>query len=247
MEAIFLAAGNGTRMGEFTVSTPKPLISLNGVPIIDYILRNLLYLDVERLIFVIGYQGAQLKHYLTENYSGEIELQFVKNDRIERENGYSLLCARKAVREDHFFVLMADHLVETKIYASVMDKAKGNDIVLGTDQVAQFNDPDEATKVLLEGDRIVAIGKNLNHYSAFDTGVFVMSRNIFPELMDFSRTHHIVKLSDFITHCINRGLQVVSCDVTENFWIDLDTTQDIDYLLQVLAQTEEHISDGEIY
>ena len=41
MNAIILAAGDGTRMGRLTTELPKPLIDVNGISIIERQINNL--------------------------------------------------------------------------------------------------------------------------------------------------------------------------------------------------------------
>ncbi|MHA1129714.1 MAG: hypothetical protein ACTSQQ_02800, partial [Candidatus Helarchaeota archaeon] len=75
----------------------------------------------------------------------------------------------------------------------------------------------------------------------------LMSQKVFPVLAELSQTQYIIKLSDLVTACIKRHMKVVSCDVSGNFWIDLDTPEDIELFLQIYMQNEEKISGGEIY
>jgi len=245
-EVVVLAAGNGSRMGDFTSHLPKSLIPLNGIPIIDYILKKLFYLDIHRIIFVVGYQKDKLINYLKENYSEEVELVFVTNDQVERENGYSLFCARDYIKGDRFLLLMADHVVDTEIYKSVCEMAEQGDIILATDSIANLTDPEEATKVLLKGNRICKIGKNLDTYSAIDTGVFAMSKTIFSVLEKLVTKQYKIGISDLVTQCIKDQMQVLSCDVSGYFWMDLDTKEDIELLLQQLAVDEENTESDEI-
>lgn len=245
LDVVILAAGDGSRMGNIVGDIPKSLIPLNGIPIIDFILRNLLYLNIERIIFVVGHQKDKLITYLEENYSREIEISFIANNQIHRENGYSLFCTKDSIKGDHFLLLMADHVIETEIYALIYDGASMGDIILATDGIAGLNDPEEATKVLLEGEKIVAIGKNLDMYSAFDTGVFSMSKTVFPILEQLCQNQVKVSVSDLVTQCIKRNLRVRSCDVSGYFWMDLDTKQDIELISQQLLQDEENISEDE--
>ena len=41
MKAVILAAGKGTRMGDLTEETPKPMLPVEGRPILEHILTGL--------------------------------------------------------------------------------------------------------------------------------------------------------------------------------------------------------------
>jgi len=247
MEILILAAGNGSRMGDFTVDIPKTLIPINGIPIIDYILKNLLFLDVQRIIFVVGYQKDKLVSYISDNYLEEVQCDFVTNDIISRENGYSLSCAEDFVTQDNFLVIMADHIVDTEIYRQVWEKMDHGDIILATNTLSNLNDPEEATKVLLNGEQIIKIGKKLRRYSTYDIGVFGMSKSIFPILEILCQNQHVVRLSDLVRKCIRKKLKVLSCDVSGNFWMDIDNKEDIILFLQQMLKDESDTGNDEVF
>jgi len=54
-KAIILAAGTGSRLGQFTEHTPKCLAPINGVPILINMLSHLCDVGVEETVIVVGY------------------------------------------------------------------------------------------------------------------------------------------------------------------------------------------------
>src|SRR5262249_12285702 len=65
MDAIILAAGLGTRLRPYTLQTPKPLLAVQGRPILDWTL-GALPKQVKRVLVVIHYLGEQVEAYLRE-------------------------------------------------------------------------------------------------------------------------------------------------------------------------------------
>ena len=41
MKAVILAAGKGTRMGELTANLPKPMVEVEGKPVLEHIVEGL--------------------------------------------------------------------------------------------------------------------------------------------------------------------------------------------------------------
>lgn len=68
MQAIILAAGMGRRLGEFTANNTKCMLEVNGVRLIDRMLRQLSTLNLLRIIIAIGYKWQKLKNYISKNY-----------------------------------------------------------------------------------------------------------------------------------------------------------------------------------
>ena len=62
MDAIILAAGKGTRLRPHTNTVPKPLLPVQGRPILDWIIGAMP--PVERLVVVVNYLAGQIEDYL---------------------------------------------------------------------------------------------------------------------------------------------------------------------------------------
>ncbi|MEK7162766.1 MAG: nucleotidyltransferase family protein [Patescibacteria group bacterium] len=106
MQAIILAAGKGTRMGELTKKTPKPMLKINNKPILEYKL-NALPEEIKEVIFVIGYLGDVIKNHFGDFYNGR-KIRYV----IQRELNGSGAAAHlaKDILKDRFLVMMGDDL-----------------------------------------------------------------------------------------------------------------------------------------
>ena len=62
--AIFIAAGFGSRMVPITFNTPKPLVRVHGVRIIDRLIEACLEAGIEEIVIVRGYLGEQFDQLL---------------------------------------------------------------------------------------------------------------------------------------------------------------------------------------
>lgn len=84
--AIILAAGKGERMRPLTNTTPKPLLKVHGVPIIEHTIQILHEKGITEIYVVVGYLAEQFD-YLTKTYG----VTLVKNDAYETCNNISSL------------------------------------------------------------------------------------------------------------------------------------------------------------
>ena len=85
--AIIMAAGRGTRMRPLTYKTPKPLVKVNGVSMIETIIKALHQNSIFNITIVVGYLAEQFK-YLEDKYSG---IELIKNPYYEEYNNLSSL------------------------------------------------------------------------------------------------------------------------------------------------------------
>jgi MurNAc alpha-1-phosphate uridylyltransferase len=69
-----LAAGLGTRLRPVTDMIPKPLVEINGRPLIDHAIERLVSAGVERVVVNVHYRAAMIAEHLTSRDHPRIEL-----------------------------------------------------------------------------------------------------------------------------------------------------------------------------
>lgn len=67
MKVIILAGGKGTRIPEYTSKIPKPMVKINGVPIIVHIMKHYANYGFNDFIIALGYKGKVIKDYFKKN------------------------------------------------------------------------------------------------------------------------------------------------------------------------------------
>ena len=219
-KAIILAAGKGERLVN-GFDFPKPLKRVAGVPLIVRVLRSLERAGVQEVEIVVGYLGDVLVTSL-RRHRFDLELRFVWNLSYEKPNGTSLLKARSFV-DRPTFLLMSDHLWSPDLIAAVARYPLASDeSVLGVDfDIPRCFDLDDATKVVVEDDRVIDIGKTLPRYDALDTGVFRITPALLDELARVEGESGC-SLSQGVAALASRGRMRIA-DVGDARWIDVDT------------------------
>jgi glucose-1-phosphate thymidylyltransferase len=81
MKVIIPLAGLGKRMRPHTWSKPKPLLNVAGKAILGHVLDKLLTLDVDEVIFIVGWMGDQIREYVSTNYS--FKAQYVVQEELK--------------------------------------------------------------------------------------------------------------------------------------------------------------------
>jgi CTP:phosphocholine cytidylyltransferase-like protein/thiamine kinase-like enzyme len=108
--AIILAAGFGTRLVPFTYDVPKALLKINGIPMIEHQIEQLIERGITEIHVVVGYL-KECFDYLVEKYG----VKLTYNPEYAQKNNFaSLYCVREQLKNS--YVLVADDWMSENIF-----------------------------------------------------------------------------------------------------------------------------------
>ncbi len=147
MKVIIPLAGFGTRLRPHTYSKPKPLVHVAGKPVLGHILDKLTGLDLEEVIFIVGYLGEQIKEYVDTHY--RFVARYVEQKELLGQ-AHAIWLAREHAQGE-VFIIFVDTIFETDLLAA---RAMDADGVL---YVKEVEDPRRFGVAVVENGRIVRL------------------------------------------------------------------------------------------
>lgn len=233
-EAIVLAAGNGDRFRQ-RATRSKLVAPVRGVPLLTRTLVSAYHAGITTVHLVLGYDSERVAELATSTAPDGLRLHFHLNRDWHHENGLSVLSARGCLHDRPFALLMGDHLFEATALQRLLTAARceGDTLLCVDRRPVPPEVAAEATRVRLTGDRITAIGKDVEPYDALDTGLFVCDPALFDALDDACRDGDTT-LSAGVRRLVDRG-RVAAVDVGEARWCDVDTIEDLRLAERVAA------------
>ncbi|HPB17169.1 MAG TPA: NTP transferase domain-containing protein, partial [Clostridia bacterium] len=125
MKAVVLAAGKGKRIGSEKEGTPKAMRIVNGRPMIDYVVKELAFVD--EIILVVGYKKEQVYDHLGNKYSYAVQEE-------QLGTGHAVKCASEffSTYDGPVLVTFGDMPLLTaktykKVFKAYNDSIKKND------------------------------------------------------------------------------------------------------------------------
>jgi len=132
---IILAAGKATRLRPLSNTIPKPLIKINGIPIISRIIHTFKEAGFINFIILVGYKQQAIKTELLKIQ--DIELEFIKQTNLLGMADGLLLCLNqfneKKQKLFNFFITAADVVFSKQKINQMFSlyKNANADIILG--------------------------------------------------------------------------------------------------------------------
>lgn len=248
MQAIILAAGMGKRLGEYTKNNTKCMVPVNGIPLIDRVLRQISQLNLRRVVIVVGFESQKLMDYLGSEYHG-LPIEYVNNPIYNKTNNiYSLALAKDKLLEDDTLLIESDLIFEDGMFNLLLDNPYPN-LAL----VAKYESWMDGTMVRIDEDYNIVnfIPKAAFRYE--DVNSYYKTVNIYKFSKEFSRTKYIPFLDAYTKSMGNNEyyenvLRIISflnshdlkaLPITNEKWYEIDDKQDLDIAEALFSSPEE--------
>jgi dTDP-glucose pyrophosphorylase len=119
MKAVILAAGKGTRMGQLTRELPKPMLCVQGKPILEHILDGLLQAGVRDFFIVTGFRAEVIEDHFGAGQKWNAAIHYGRQ-MTQDGTGKAPEAAREFVGEDDFVLTYGDILVRPQTYGDML-------------------------------------------------------------------------------------------------------------------------------
>ena len=248
MQAIILAAGMGKRLGEFTKENTKCMVEVNGVRLIDRVLKQLSTLNLSRVVIVVGYEGQKLMDYLGDNYHG-MRIEYVNNPIYDKTNNiYSLALAKEQMQEDDTLLIESDLIFDDKMFSLILENPYPN-LAL----VAKYETWMDGTMVCIDDENNIVnfVPKAAFRYEEVDK--YYKTINIYKFSKEFSKTKYVPFLEAYskavgnneyyenvlriITFLNSKELRALP--ITDEKWYEIDDKQDLDIAEALFAEEKD--------
>jgi histidinol-phosphate phosphatase family protein len=197
-QAVILAGGVGTRLRPLTYSRPKPLVSLNGRPFLEYLVEMLRKNGISEIVLLLGYLHEQIVAHFGDGSAFGVQIRYSTGD-VSLETGARLLKARELIQErfllmygDNYWPLDLQKLVRyhnekcttatVTVYSNKDGTSRNNTFVDDDGYVARYDKSRKDSR--LNGVEIGFFVVDKQVFDLMPDSNFSFEREVFPKLIE---------------------------------------------------------------
>jgi UDP-N-acetylglucosamine diphosphorylase / glucose-1-phosphate thymidylyltransferase / UDP-N-acetylgalactosamine diphosphorylase / glucosamine-1-phosphate N-acetyltransferase / galactosamine-1-phosphate N-acetyltransferase len=119
VKAVILAAGKGTRMRELTNELPKPMLKVQGKPILQHIIEGVLGAGIRQFCIVTGYRAEVVEAFFGDGTRWGATISYAR--QVHQDGtGKAPEVAREFAGSDAFLLTYGDILVKPATYQQMV-------------------------------------------------------------------------------------------------------------------------------
>ena len=244
MQAVILAAGMGKRLKGLTKDRTKCMVEVNGVTLINRMLRQIEAHKLSRIVIVVGYKGEKLIDYI-DTLNIETPITYIHNPIYDKTNDiYSLASAKDYLCSDDTLLFESDIIVEDSVIDLLLDD-KRETLAL----VDKYESWMDGTCVKLRDDDSIESFVSRKDFKFNETNEYFKTVNIYKFSRGFSQTHYVPFLDAYSKALGNNEyyeqvLRVITMldepairakRLDGHLWYEIDDIQDLDIASSMFA------------
>ena len=124
MQAVIMAGGKGTRLSSVTKDIPKPMVKLNGKPLLEYQIENLRNCGITEIFMITGHLSHVIMEYFSDGHKWGVNITYYNEEKPLGTAG-ALAFLRDSL-DDDFLLLLGDLYLEVDFTRFILFHKKNN-------------------------------------------------------------------------------------------------------------------------
>lgn len=173
--AILMAGGLGSRLGDLTKYTPKPLLRVGSKPILQNIIEQFSTNDIKKFIISVNYKSEMIKEYFGNGDKLNVDIDYIEESKRLGTAGCLSLMTIKPL--EPFFVMNGDILVDIDFKDMLLYHMQNNNIA--TMGVIKYSVNIPYGVVDVDKDKnIIALNEKPNKSYYVNAGVYLLNSEL---------------------------------------------------------------------
>ena len=224
MQAIILAGGVGSRLGNIVKDTPKPFLRVKNNPFILNIVERLISQNVKEIIFCLGYKPQKIINFFGDGSKWGIKVSYIIEEKLMGTAG-AIRAAYKKISQSNVIVLNGDSFCYFDILGLITQHRLNN--ADATLSILKVNKPEKYGLILFNENMKVnkfleKSKKYKNKINYINAGVYIINKNLIKKI---DNTKPVSLEKDFFP--MNLDMNIQAFILKNEKFIDIGTPESL--------------------
>jgi glucose-1-phosphate cytidylyltransferase len=216
MKVVILAGGHGTRLAEYTRTTPKPMVEIAGKPILSHVMEIFQSYGFDDFIIAAGYKKEVITDYYKDSKKFK-NIDIVDTGKDTLTGGRLLRLKDMFKKDENFFMTYGDGLCDLNLDDLKDFHFKHKKLAT----VTAVHPPVRFGELMIEGEKVVKFEEKPQAKSGWmNGGFFVLNYKIFDYIKN---DNTIFERDPMIKLVLEKNLMAFK---HEGFWKCMDNLRD---------------------
>ncbi|EFO9214197.1 CBS domain-containing protein [Campylobacter lari] len=210
-EVVLMVGGLGSRLGELTKNTPKPMLKIGKKPILENIVLNFKEQGFKKFIFCVNYKKEVICDYFQEGKSWGVEISYIKEkQKLGTAGALSLVKDMKK----SFIVMNGDILTKLDFDQLIQEHKKSKAVMSVV--LREFEQQIPYGVVKISNNDIKDIEEKPMQKFLVSAGIYVLE----PEVLKYIKKDVYLDMPNLIKRLLDKKLKINSY-ILQDYWIDI--------------------------
>lgn len=229
---VVMAGGRGTRLYPYTKILPKPLIPIDGVPILERILERFSEYGTDEFFLTVNYRKEMIRSYFNE-VDPTYKIHYIEEEAPLGTAG-SLYLLRDTLKQTSI-VTNCDILVRED-YGKILTRHRESGARMTiVSSVKNTRIPYGVLHVEEDG-AIASVEEKPTYSHLINTGMYVIE----PEILSLVPSDQVFHMTDLMEELMNRGEKIGMYPISEKSFLDMGEFEEMQRMEEMLKKGEEY-------
>lgn len=211
---IIMAGGRGSRLLPYTEDCPKPMLKIQGKPILEHIILNAKKFGFNNFVISINYLGEVIESYFKDGGDLGVSITYIKETHpLGTIGSLSLL----NIEEQEPFIVTNGDVITNINYLNFLEYHLTNKASV-TLAIKEYKLQNQFGVIKMSGESVISLEEKPTYSDYINAGVYAFN----PNVLNYLDANFKMDLPTLINKLIEVGLPIKGFPLFEN-WIDIGT------------------------
>ena len=217
LECMIMAGGRGKRLSPLTDNVPKPMLLLDGKPILEHNIDRLIAFGIKKIYISVKYLGEQIEEYFGDGSQKGIIIEYVWEEESLGTAG--ALALVDEFKSEHVLLMNSDLFTDVDFQDLYLEliKSKADMAVSSTEYKGDVPFVVFETNLI----HVIDFKEKLSFIYRSNAGIYIFKKKLISEIPK----NKFYDITDLMDNLVKQGGKLIHNPI-KGFWIDIGNPSD---------------------